>query len=141
MPASIRILSVCPDRPNTGTGALVGFKTGGLGLASEPDAAGFASCGNTVPDSSALGDDADPEGSLGDIPFADIAAGDVADVPIVIFGALFDDEKLIIENSKTLDTVIATGTVQAQTVADALIKRSLIPQSTISGSSPENPAV
>jgi len=83
----------------------------------------------------------DPERSLGDIAAADIVAGDVNDVPIIIFGALFDDEKLIIENSKTLDTVIGAGTVQAQTVADALIKRSLIPQSAISGSQPENPAV
>lgn len=83
----------------------------------------------------------DPEGELGDIAAADIAAGDVTDVPIIIFGALFDDSKLIIENSKTLDTVIAAGTVQAETVADALRKISLIPQSTISGSQPENPAV
>lgn len=83
----------------------------------------------------------DPEGSLGDIAAADLVAGDVTDVPIIIFGALFDDEKLVIENSLLLTTVIAAGTVQAQTVADALIKRSLVPQSTISGSSPENPAV
>jgi len=83
----------------------------------------------------------DPEGSLGDIPAADIVAGDIVDVPIIIFGALFDDEKLIIENSLTLGTIIAAGTVQAQTVAEALIKRDLVPQSTISGSLPENPAV
>lgn len=83
----------------------------------------------------------DPEGELGDIATADIVAGDVTDVPIIIFGALFDDSKLVIENSKTLDTVIAATTVQAETVADALRKISLIPQSTISGSLPENPAV
>jgi len=83
----------------------------------------------------------DPEGELGDILAADLVAGDVVDVPIIIFGALFDDEKLVIENSKTLDTVIGATTIQAQTVADALIKNSLVPQSTISGSRFENPAV
>jgi len=83
----------------------------------------------------------DPEGSLGDIAAADIVAGDVIDVPIIIFGALFDDSKLVIENALTLSTIIATGTIQAETVADALMKISLIPQSAISGSSPENPAV
>lgn len=83
----------------------------------------------------------DPEGHLGDISAADIVAGDVVDVPIIIFGALFDDSKLVIENSLTLDTVISTGTIEEQTVADALRKISLIPQSAISGSQPENPAV
>jgi len=83
----------------------------------------------------------DPEGSLGDIPAADIVAGDITDVPIIIFGALFDDSKLVIENSLTLSTIIATGTIQSETVSDALIKLSLIPQSTISGSLPENAAV
>lgn len=80
----------------------------------------------------------DPEGSLGEIAAADIAAGDVEDLPILLFGAQFDSEQLIIENSKTLATVIGAGTVQAKTVQDALIEKSLVPTAAISGSSFEN---
>ncbi|KPK96014.1 hypothetical protein AMJ80_02415 [bacterium SM23_31] len=82
----------------------------------------------------------DPEGNLGAIAEADIQAGDVEDLPILIFGALFDRDLLVIENSKTLGTIIAATTVNAQTVEEALKKISLIPQNTDSGSAVENPA-
>lgn len=80
----------------------------------------------------------DPEGALGDIAAADIVAGDVVDVPILIFGARFDKDQLVIENSKTLATVIGAATVQAKTVEDVLREKSLIAEDTISASSPEN---
>ena len=79
----------------------------------------------------------DPEGELGDIPSADIVAGDVVDVPILIFGARFDENQLVIENSLTLATVIADG-IQTITVRDALLEKSLIANDSISASSFEN---
>ena len=80
----------------------------------------------------------DPENYVGDIPAAELVAGDIVDVPIIIWGATFDKDRLIIENSLTLDTVIAAGTIEEQTVSDALRKISLIPQSAVTGSLPEN---
>jgi hypothetical protein len=80
----------------------------------------------------------DPEGVRGDIAAADIAAGDVADVPIVIYGAIFDKDRLVIENSKTLGTVIGATTVQARTVSDVLRERALIAEDQISVSLYEN---
>lgn len=70
---------------------------------------------------------------------ADIQAGDVEDVPILTFGAKFDQGKLVIENSKTLATIIATGTVNSQTVEEALKKITLIPMASRTASLPENP--
>lgn len=80
----------------------------------------------------------DPEGVRGDIASADIVAGDVEDIPIVIFGAFFDADRLVIENSKTLDTVIGATTIHAKTVEDALRERSLIAENQISVSNYEN---
>jgi hypothetical protein len=77
----------------------------------------------------------DPEGNLGDIASADIVAGDVTDVPILIFGARFDQDQLVIEDSGSLsDLVSDTGL----TVEEYLRKVSLVAQATISASSPEN---
>lgn len=80
----------------------------------------------------------DPEGVRGEIAAADIAAADVVDIPIVIFGAIFDRDRLVIENSKTLATIIGAATIHAKTVEDALRERSLIAENQISVSSYEN---
>lgn len=48
---------------------------------------------------------------------ADIVAGDVADVQYIKGGAcMLDKNQLVIENAKTLDTVIGAGTLTASTV-------------------------
>lgn len=80
----------------------------------------------------------DPGNTLDDIAAATLVAGDVTDVPILTTGAVFDEEKLVIENSKTLDTIIATGTVNAKTVREVLVEKNLIPQLTIAASAYEN---
>ncbi len=79
-----------------------------------------------------------PSELQGAIAQADIVAGDVVDVPIITFGAKFDEGKLVIENSKTLDTIIATTTVNAKTVRQALEEQTLIPVNTRTASLPEN---
>ncbi len=76
----------------------------------------------------------DPEGVFGDIPQQDIIDGDVLDIPILLFGAAFDKDKLVIENAKTLDTIIAVGTINARTVEDELRRNALIAVDTISAS-------
>lgn len=76
----------------------------------------------------------DPEGSFGDIPKQDIIDGDVEGLPILLFGAAFDKDKLVIENSKLLTTIIAVGTINARTVEDELRRNSLIAVDTISAS-------
>lgn len=76
----------------------------------------------------------DPEGSFGDVPKQDIIDGDVLDLPILLFGAAFDKDKLVIENAKTLDTIIAVGTINARTVEDELRRNSLIAVDTIAAS-------
>ena len=72
------------------------------------------------------------------IPAADIAAGDVKNLEILLFGAWFDASRLIIENAKTLETVIGTGTIHAKTVRDYLFYRALIPLGTSTSSGGEN---
>jgi hypothetical protein len=68
-----------------------------------------------------------------DIPAADLVAGDVTDVPIVVGGAAatFDTEQLVIENAKTLNTVVAAGTVNAHRVEDDLNRIGLFAESTV----------
>ena len=80
-----------------------------------------------------------PSHILTEITEADIKAGDVEDVPILTFGAKFDQGKLVIENAKTLATIIATGTVNAMTVEEALKKITLIPMVSRTASLSENP--
>jgi hypothetical protein len=67
-----------------------------------------------------------------DIPYAKIVAGDVSAFIVVGGGgiATFDKDKLIIENSKTLDTVIDAGTVNVHTVKDDLRRIGLFTQYT-----------
>jgi len=69
---------------------------------------------------------------------ADIQGADIELVAILTDNATFDDTRLIIENSKLLTTIIATGTVNARTVGDELRKRQLIPVSTLNRSGVEN---
>lgn len=73
-----------------------------------------------------------------DIAAATIVAGDVVDLPIIVEGIKFDQNKLVIENSKTLATVLNTGTVEARTVESELRSRTLIPQDTVDVSRYEN---
>lgn len=55
------------------------------------------------------------------IPAADIVAGDVENIPLLVGnGVYLDFSKLVIENSKLLTTIIDTGTVNARTVEDQL---------------------
>jgi hypothetical protein len=92
-----------------------------------------ATDGSAVPQGIYMGDD---------IPAADIVAGDVEDVPILVHGMKFNEDKLVIENSKTLDTIVApsdaTNTYIDKTVRDILRERTLIPMNTQSGSRAEN---
>lgn len=68
----------------------------------------------------------------GDIPEADIIAGDVAGLPILVgSNAIIDKSQLTIENSKTIDTVIATGTVNAQSVEEALANKGIYLSDTV----------
>lgn len=84
-----------------------------------------------------------PSDIQGAITEAAIKAADVKDVSILKFGAEFDEAKLVIENSLTLETVIATsilafdaGTTDAtssltdpgsKTARQILLEKSLIP--------------
>ena len=73
------------------------------------------------------------------IPQADIVAGDVEDVIILEGGdCVIDKERLVIENGKTLQTVIASGTVNAKTVEKALKELGIFMGSTDEISSFEN---
>jgi hypothetical protein len=76
----------------------------------------------------------DPEGNLGEITAAALVAGDVADVPVLIAGALFDSEMLVMETGALTDMVADTGL----TVEEYLRRVSLIAENAISNSSPEN---
>lgn len=76
------------------------------------------------------------------IPSADIVAGDITDNQILVGAAFVDLNQLIIENSKTLDTVIdATGgadNINIQTVRDYLANRGIFVEDTVDISSFEN---
>ena len=75
-----------------------------------------------------------------DIAEAVIIAGDVVDVPIVVGGdmATYDKDKVVVENSKTLATIVDTGAVNAHTVADDLARIGLFDESTVSINGFEN---
>ena len=78
-----------------------------------------------------------PSDIQGAILAADIVAGDVEDVPILVFGAKFDEDKLVMENSLTLETVLAAATVNNKTAREVLIEKSLIPVRTTTASLPQ----
>ena len=69
-----------------------------------------------------------------DIAAADLVAGDVVDNQILVGAALIDANQLVIENSKTLDTVInATGgadNINIKTVRDYLADKGLFVEDT-----------
>ncbi len=74
-------------------------------------------------DETATGGDGIPAGIyIGpDILAAAIVAGDVLNLPVLIGAGVFVDfNKLIIENSKLLTTILSTGTVNSRTVKDQL---------------------
>ena len=77
-----------------------------------------------------------------DIAAADIVAGDVSENQILVGAAFVDLNQLVIENSKTLATVInATGgadNIFIQTVRDYLAMRALFVEDTVDISSFEN---
>jgi len=56
-----------------------------------------------------------------DVTAAALVAGDVTDQPIYVGGCFtFDNQQLVIENSKLLTTVVDAGAVTAHTVQDDL---------------------
>lgn len=67
-----------------------------------------------------------------DIPIADIVAGDVEDLNILIGAWVVVDQNLItIENSKTLATIITVGTTDKRSVEDHLAEAGIFMQDTI----------
>lgn len=64
------------------------------------------------------------------IASADIVAGDVTDLSIIIGEAVFDTQQLVLENSLTLGSIIEAGTVNARTVRDQLAFRGLYAEET-----------
>jgi len=72
-----------------------------------------------------------PSDIQGAITEAAIKAADVTDVSILKFGAEFDEAKLVIENSLTLETVVnpsdATNKYMVKTARQILLEKSLIP--------------
>jgi hypothetical protein len=67
-----------------------------------------------------------------DILEADIIAGDVEDLAILIgIGVLVDQNLITIENSKTLTTVIQVGTTDERTVEERLAAQGIFMQDTI----------
>lgn len=74
-----------------------------------------------------------------EIAAAVIAAGDVPDSLMLIGGALtIDANQLVIENSKTLVTVITVGTTDLRVVRDYMANRGIFVENTIDISSFEN---
>jgi len=90
-----------------------------------------ATNGTAIPQGIYLGDD---------ITAADIVAGDIADLQVLVGGdgVPVDVNQLVIENSKTLDTVITVGTTDLRTVRDHLANRGIFIEETVDISSFEN---
>ncbi len=70
-----------------------------------------------------------------DITGADIVAGDIADLLVLVGSAFYDVDQLTIENSKTLDTIITVGTTDLRSVREHLRTLSLFDEDTIDASS------
>jgi hypothetical protein len=74
-----------------------------------------------------------------DIPAADIVAGDVLDIPVLVGnGVYIDENKVTIENSKLFTTVIGAASVNARTVKDQLRWGGIFTVDTVDISSFEN---
>jgi hypothetical protein len=75
-----------------------------------------------------------------EVAAADLVAGDVADAVILVGGGgvTIDVDQLVIENSKTLNTVITVGTTQLTTVRDHLANRGIFAEETVDVTGYEN---
>lgn len=69
-----------------------------------------------------------------EIAAATIVAGDVVDLPILVGGdsLVIDENFLVIENSKTLATIIATGTINARNVEQELANKGIFTSESVS---------
>lgn len=89
-----------------------------------------ATDGTAIPQGVYMGDD---------IAGADLVAGDVVDLPILVGAGVFVDKNLlVIENSKLLTTVITVGTTDLRTVADHMANRGIFMEDSIEISGYEN---
>lgn len=74
-----------------------------------------------------------------DIPAADIVAGDVLDIPVLVGNGVYVDEnKITIENSKLMTTIIGAASVNARTVKDQLRWSGIFTEDTVDISGFEN---
>lgn len=73
-----------------------------------------------------------------EIAAATIAADDVVGLMVLVGNAIIDKNQLVIENSKTLDTILATTTVNAVTVQDELERKGIFCTESVDISSQEN---
>ena len=105
----------------------VGFLNGltGTGTAT----AGTGGTGVDVPQGIYMGDD---------ITAAALVAADVVDLPILLRGAMFDEDRLVLENSLDLDDVVGAGDPGSKTIRDILIDRNLVPTATSAINRAEN---
>jgi hypothetical protein len=69
---------------------------------------------------------------------ADIQAGDIENLLILRRDAQFREDWLVIENGKTLNTLITVGTTDIRTVRDRLLDLNLIPRTMDNYSRVEN---
>lgn len=103
----------------------VGFLNGLVGTAT----AGTGGTGVDLPQGIYIGNE---------ITAAALVAADVVDAPIIIFGVVVDEDKLVLEGGLDLDDVIGAGDPGARTIRDMLRTISIIPRSTRTTSLPGN---
>lgn len=91
-------------------------------------------------DETATDGTANPQGIFigADVTGAALVAGDVLDASILVGDAIVDLNQLVIENSKTLGTIIGVTSVNARTVRDQLAFRGIFAEDTVNISSFEN---
>jgi len=73
-----------------------------------------------------------------EITAAALVAGDIPDCMILVYDMEFDESMLVIENSKTLDTVVTVGTTDLRSVRDHLLNHKLLPRLTNTSTAQEN---
>lgn len=82
-----------------------------------------ATDGTAIPKGIYLGDE---------ILAATLVAGDVVDSPMLVGGnCTVDTDQLVFENSLTLDTILATASIEARRSEDELNKIGIFPESTV----------
>jgi len=81
-----------------------------------------ATNGSAIPQGVYVGDE---------VTAASLVAGDVEDASILVGDAILDGNQIVIENSKTLVTVVTVGTTDLRTVEDHLANRGLFIEDTI----------